>query len=182
MTKDKYYMKKIIILVILLTSSLVIFAEGGESSRRANPNYKKLKVYAHVSQRYGKSNYYQLQIEIVNTGIKSVSFWEDTNTYQYVFMLSAGGITFVNNRERECALKNITYKQKAMLATYRKVTILPHAKYLIKLDICIYNRKVFFKSNKNLRLLFHFEDANLSFCEDPTKPKILSDNIIDYKW
>ena len=146
-------MRKIVIFVILLTSSLVIFAEGGESLRKANPNYKRLKVYANVSQRYGKSNYYQLQIEIVNTGSKSLSFWEDTNTYQYVFMLSAGGITFVNNQEREYALKNIPYKQKTMLATYRKVRILPHARYLIKLDICIYNRNVFFKSNKNLRLL-----------------------------
>jgi len=175
-------MRKILILLILITSSLVICAEGGESPKRANPNYKKLKVYAHVLQRYGKSNYYQLQIEIVNTGSKSVSFWEDTNTYQYVFMLSAGGIIFVNNREREYALKNIPYKQKAMLATYRKVSILPHVKYLIKLDICIYNREVFFKSNKNLRLLFHFEDANLAFCEDPTKPKILSNNVIKYNW
>ncbi len=175
-------MKKNFILVILLTSSLVIYAEGGESSRRANPNYKKLKVYAHVSKHYGKSNYYQLQIEIVNTGSKSVSFWEDTNTYQYVFMLSAGGITFVNNREREYALKNIPYKQRPMLATYRKVRILPYARYLIELDICIYNREIFSKSNKNLRLLFHFEDANLAFCEDPTKPKIQSENIIEYKW
>ena len=104
-------MKKIFICVILLTGSLVIYAEGGESPQRANPNYKKLNLYAHVLERYGKSNYYQLQIEIVNTGSKSVSFWEDTNTYQYVFMLSAGGITFVNNREREYALKNIPYKQ-----------------------------------------------------------------------
>jgi len=175
-------MKKIFIFVILLTSSLVIFAEGVESSRRANPNYKKLKVYAHVSQHYGKSKYYQLQIKIVNTGSKSVSFWEDTNTYQYVFMLSAGGITFVNNREREYALKNIPYKQKAMLATYRKVRVLPHGKYLTKLDICIYNKDVFLKSNKNLRLLFHFEDANLAFCEDPTRPKIMSENIIEYNW
>lgn len=175
-------MKKIFILVILLTSSLVIYAEGGESSRRANPNYKKLKVYAHVSKHYGKSNYYQLQIEIVNTGSKSVSFWEDTYTYGQIFRFSTGGIMFVSKPERKNALKNIPYKDENILAPYKKVRILPHARYLITGDIFIYGREVFLKNSKNLRLLFHFEDANLAFLEDPTRPKIMSENIIEYNW
>jgi len=174
-------MKKLFILVILLTSSLVIHAEGGESPRRADPNYKMLKVYAHVSQRYGKSDFYQLKIEIINTGGRSISFWQDTNSYQYVFRLSAGGVRFVNDRDR-CFFKGIPYKNVTTFATFRKIRIVPHASFIQKLDLRVCDREVFLKSNKNLRLLFHFEDANLVFCEDPTKPKILSENIIDYKW
>lgn len=174
-------MKENIILVILLTCSLVINAEGGESSRRADPNYKKLKVYAHVSQHYGKSDYYQLKIEIINTGDRSISFWQDTNSYQYVFRLSAGGVQLVNDRDR-CFFKGMPYKNVTTFATYRKIRILPHASFIQQLDLRVCDREIFLKSNKNLRLLFHFEDANLAFCEDPTKPKILSENIIEYNW
>jgi len=31
-------------------------------------------------------------------------------------------------------------------------------------------------------LEFYFNDANLGFMEDPMCPRIISENVIDYKW
>lgn len=173
-------MAKYIILTILLINIFILHAEGSESPRRSDPSYKNLKIQAKVIQRYAKSNYYQMQVDIVNTGNKSVSFWEDVNIHIWTFRLWAGGVGLVSKRECECFEKRILYKPYED-EVLRKVRIFPHQKYRLYLYFQIGDREVFLNSNKNLRLIFHFYDANLNWKEDPTRPKIES-NILAYKW
>ncbi|MDD4968111.1 MAG: hypothetical protein PHT07_01650 [Paludibacter sp.] len=174
-------MKKYALFLFALFCILNSNAEGDRSNRKSNPNYKNLKIYANVLQRYGKSKYYQIQIDIVNTGNKLISFWEDISSPQWTFRLSAGQVWFVSKRERQCYEKGITYKPLRN-NVYRKIRILPHAKYTIKQEFFIANKEIFLKSNKNLRLIFHFNDANLAFMEDESRPKIISEKTIEYKW
>src|SRR5665647_338493 len=103
-------MKKYILLLLLLAVGLSSYAEAPESKRRANPDYKYLKLYAKVLKRYGTSNYYQMQLDLINTGPRSVSFWLDIKSYIWTLHFWAGGICFVESRERECYLKGIKYK------------------------------------------------------------------------
>jgi hypothetical protein len=173
-------MKKYIIFILLFANALVSHAEGHESKRRSNPNYKNLKIYAKVLQRYGKSNYYQMQIDIVNTGNKSVSFWLDVNSYKWSFRFWAGSISFVESREVECYIRGEKYKLYDH-ETYKTIRVYPHARYTFKADFVIFDRENFLNSNKNLKLIFLYNDANLYWKEDPTRPKIES-NIITYDW
>lgn len=156
-------------------------AEGVHSPRKSNPSYKNLKVYAKVLQRYGKSNYYQIQIDIVNTGDRSLSFWQDIAAPNWSFALYAGEVWFVNKKERECHEKGLTYKL-VQNVHYRKIRILPHAKYTTKQELIINNKETFLKSFKTLKLVFYYNDANLRFMEDESHPKIMSENTIKYNW
>ena len=174
-------MKKYFIFLFALFCILNLNAEGHRSNRRSNPNYKNLKVYVKVLERYGKSDCYLAQIDIVNTGNSSVSFRETTYGYTWIFGFTAGGIMFITEDGRlyyEKKLTNIPPRK----AIDKKVRILPHAKYTIKTQFYIKNRELFLRTNKNLRLEFYFNDANLGFMEDPMCPRVLSENIIDYKW
>ena len=85
---------------------------------------------------------------------------------------------FIDGDYYEKKLTNIPPRK----AIDKKVRILPHAKYTIKTQFYIKNRELFLRTNKNLRLEFYFNDANLGFMEDPMCPRVLSENIIDYKW
>ena len=174
-------MKKYIIFLMLLVFGLS-YAEAPESKRRANPDYKYLKLYAKVLKQYGKSNYYQMQLDLINTGPRSVSFWLDVKSYIWTLRFEAVSIRFVDSRERECYLKGIKYKLYDH-EIYKTIRVYPHAKYTFKADFRIYDRKNFIdiSSNKNLKLIFLYNDANLYWNEDPTRPKIES-SIITYDW
>lgn len=160
---------------------LNINAEGHRSTRRANPNYKYLKVYVKVLERYGKSDCYLAQIDILNTGNSSVSFRETTYGYSWIFGFTAGGIQFINKYERLYYEKKIT-DIPPIKGVDKKVRILAHATYTIKTEFYIRNRELFLRTNKNLRLEFQFNDANLEFMEDETCPYIISENTIYYNW
>lgn len=173
-------MKKYIIFLLTFACLLNLHAEF-TSNRRSNPNYKDLKVYFKVIEHYEKSNFYLAQIEIQNTGKHSVSFWETTSNYARIFGFTAGGIWFVNQNQQvynENKRNSITLQR----SIDRKVRIMPYGKYVIRARFYIRNRKLFLKTNKNLRVVFLFNDANLGFREDATCPKVLSENTITYKW
>jgi len=174
-------MKKYILLLVLLAVGLSSYAEAPESKRRANPDYKYLKLYAKVLKRYGTSNYYQMQLDLTNTGPRSVSFWLDVDSYNWTLHFWAGGICFVESGERECYLKGIKYKSSTH-QEYKTIRVYSHARYRFNADFIIYDREYFLKNNKkNLQLTFSYNDANLGWREDPTRPKIES-NIITYDW
>jgi len=173
--------KKYFIFLFALFCTLNLSAEGPRSTRKSNPNYKNLKVYVKVLERYGKSDFYLAQIDFVNSGNTPVSFRETTYGYSWIFGFTAGGVRFVNKYERLFFEKKITYIPPTKGSD--KITrISPHAKYIIKTQFYINNKVLFLKTNKNLRVEFHFNDANLGFMEDETCPRIISENVIDYKW
>jgi len=132
-------------------------------------------------EHYGKSDYYLAQIDFVNSGNTPVSFRETTYGYSWIFGFTAGGVRFVNKYERLFFEKKITYIPSTK-GVDKKTSISPHAKYIIKTQFYINNKVLFLKTNKNLRVEFHFNDANLGFMEDVTCPRIISENVIDYKW
>ena len=174
-------MKKCFIFLFVLICILNINAEGHRSIRRSNPNYKNLKVYVKVLERYGLSDCYLAQIDILNTGNSIVSFRETTYGYTWIFVFTAGGIKFITEDERlyyEKKIADIPPKK----GVDKKVRILPHTKYSIKTQFYIRNRELFLKTNKDLRVVFLYNDANLGFGEDVTVPKIISENVIDSKW
>jgi hypothetical protein len=173
-------MKKYILFLLLLAVGLSSYAEAPESKRRANPDYKYLKLYAKVLKRYGTSNYYQMQLDLTNTGPRSVSFWLDVDSYNWTLLFRAGGICFVESGERECYLKGIKYKSSTH-QEYKTIRVYSHARYRFNADFIIYDRDYFKSINKNLRLIFLYNDANLGWREDPTRPKIESNNIT-YDW
>ena len=173
-------MKKYILLLLLLAVGLSSYAEAPESKRRANPDYKYLKLYAKVLKRYGTSNYYQMQLDLINTGPRSVSFWLDIKSYIWTLRFRAGGIRFVDSRERECYQKGIKYKLYDH-EVYKSVRVYAHARYRFNADFIIFNSDFFKDTNKYLLLTFSYNDANLGWREDPTSPKIHS-NIITYDW
>ena len=174
-------MKKYFIFLFALFCTLNLSAEGPRSTRKSNPNYKNLKVYVKVLEHYGKSDYYLAQIDIVNTGKSFVAFWENQDDYSLQLGFAAGGVCFVNKYSYQYyeKYKSDLPPQKVNL---RKVGILSHAKYRIKMPFYIYNKKIFLKSNKTLRVTFLFNDANLNYMEDESLPRINSENVIDYKW
>jgi len=173
-------MKKYVIFLFVLFFSFNLNAEGHRSKRRANHNYNNLKVYAKVLDRFGKSDFYLIQIDIVNSGNSTVSFWETTSCYDKIFAFSAAGILFINENDRLYFEKKIP-DIPAVYEVNKKVSILPHQKYTIKTQFYIKNRENFLKTNNNLRVFFHFFDANLQLMEDVMFPKVTSDTI-DYKW
>ena len=148
-------------------------------TRKSHQSYKNLKVYAKVLERSGESDFYLIQIEIVNTGDSIVSFWELTSSYKLIFAFSAVGIFFINEDERLYFEKKIS-NIPAVNAVYKKVSILPHQKIIIKTQFYIYNKEKFLKTKNNLRVCFIYNDANLHFMED-MKQIICEDSIV-YKW
>ena len=174
-------MKKYFIFLFALFCTLNLSAEGPRSTRKSNPNYKNLKVYVKVLEHYGKSDYYLAQIDIVNMGKSFIAFWENQDDYSFQLSFAAGGVCFVNKYSYQYyeKYKSDLPPQKVNL---RKVGILPHAKYKIKMPFYIYNKRIFLKSNKTLRVTFLFNDANLNYMEDESLPRINSENVIDYKW
>ena len=174
-------MKKYFLFLFGLFCIFNLNAEGHRSNRRSNPNYKNLEVYVKVLERYGTSECYLAQIDIVNTGNSIVSFRETTYGYTWIFVFTAGGIKFVTEDERlyyEKKIADIPPKK----GVDKKVRILSHAKYSIKTQFYIRNRELFLKTNKDLRVVFLYNDANLGFGEDVTVPKIISKNKIDFNW
>jgi len=174
-------MKKYLIFLFVLFYILDLNAEGHRSTRKSNPNYKNLKLYVKVLERYGKSDCYLTQIDMVNTGNSTISFREIATGYSWIFGFTAAGIRFVDADKHLYFEKKLIFKLP-IKAIDRIVRILPHNKYVIKTQIFINNRKRFFETNKNLRLEFHFNDANMGFLEDESCPRIISENILDYKW
>jgi len=174
-------MKKYFIILFAMFCIHFLNAEGHRSNRKSNPNYKNLKVYVKVLEHYGKSDCYLAQIDIENTGNSFVAFWENSDSYALLLSFSAGGVCFVNKYSYQYyeKYKSDLPPQKVNL---RKVGILPHAKYKIKMPFYIYNKRIFLKSNKNLSVAFLFNDANLNFREDESQPWIISENTINYKW
>jgi len=174
-------MKKYFIFLFVLFCILDLNAEGHRSTRKSNPNYKNLKLYVKILERYGKSDCYLTQIDIVNTGNSSVSFHENATAYSWIFGFTAAGIRFVHADEHLYFEKKLIFQPPTKVID-RIVRILPHNKYVIRTQIYLQNRKRFLETNKNLRLEFSFNDANLGFMEDESRPRIISANIIDYKW
>lgn len=172
-------MKKYIIFLLTFACLLNLHAEF-TSNRRSNPNYKDLKVYVKVIKHYKNSNFYLTQIEIQNKGKHSISFWETSN-YAMIFGFTAGGIEFVSQNQ-PVINKNKIPDIVIQRSKDRKVRIMPNGKYFIKARFYIHNRKLFLKTNNNLRVIFLFNDANLGFSEDVMSPKIISKNIFDYNW
>jgi len=121
------------------------------------------------------------KIEIVNTGNRTVSFWKSTNGYSWIFSFSAEGVKFIDKYERLYYEKKITRLPPQKVAE-KKVRILPHDKCVMKIQFYINNRKLFLKTNRNLRVVFLYNDANLGFMEDVSVPKITSENTLNYKW
>jgi len=170
-------MRKILILLFALLSIFTSNAEGFPT-RKSKQKYKDLKVYAKVLERDGKSDFYSIQIDIVNTGNSTISFLEESSSYCWTLAFSAAGIIFVNKNERlyfEKKIPNIP----TVTEVEKKVSILPHQKYRIKTQFYIRNRKRFLETNQKLRIIFIFSDANLLLHEDMIQ--ILSDTI-KYKW
>jgi hypothetical protein len=174
-------MKIYIYILLALINIFNLNAEGFHSNRRSNPNYKNLIMYVKILERYDKSDFYLAQIDFENTGNSTVSFWETTSGYNFIFTFCAYGITFLNIDQRQYVENKMTSIPER-LAVKIRTDILPHAKYTIKTQIYIFNREQFLKNNKNLRLEFRFNDANLVFMEDPMSPSIMSEDTIDYKW
>jgi len=174
-------MRRFIIFFSVLLLSVNLPAEGYPTYRKSNPNYKNLKVYARVLKRYGKSDCFLAQIDIINLGNSTVTFWETTYDYSLILGFTAGGIRFVNKNDRLFLEKKITYIPP-IKAVEKKNKILAHEKITIETNFFINNRKLFLKTNKNLRVEFHFNDANLNFKEDQMGPRVLSENVIDYEW
>jgi len=174
-------MKKHFIFLFALFCILNLNAEGHRSNRISNPNYKSLKVYAKILERYGQHGFYKIQIDIINTGKSTVSFWETTSSYGCIFAFSAASVMFVNENERlhiEQNLKAVPEINKPDV----KRTIKPKQKYTIVTLIYIRNRPKFMATNKDFKVYFLFNDADLLFLEDTNCPKIISENIIYYKW
>jgi len=174
-------MKKYFLFLFGLFCIFNLNAEGHRSNRRSNPNYKNLEVYVKVLERYGTSECYLAQIDILNTGNSTVYFWKTPYDYSLIFGFTAGGIRFIDKNERLYFENKIKYlpPQKA---TNIKTVILPHTKYTIKTQFYITKKELFLKTNRNLRMEFHFNDANLGFKEDESCPRIISENVIDFKW
>ena len=170
-------MRKTLIFIFALLSILHSNAEG-YPTRKSKQKYKDLRVYAKVLERYGKTDFYLAQIDIVNTGNSAVSFWETTSGYSSIFAFTATGIIFINDIERQYIEKKRP-NVPAINVINKKVNVLPHQKYTIKTQFYIRNRKRFLETNKNLRIIFIFSDANLLLHEDMIQ--ILSDSI-NYKW
>jgi len=173
-------MRKYIILLLTLFCFFNLNAENPFNGK-SNPNYKNLKVYAKVLEHYEKSDFYLAQIDIVNTGDSTVSFWETTSNYGWMFDFNAAGVFFVNKNLRLSIEKKINDSQPESVVN-NKIEIIPHSKYIIKAQFYIFNRDRFLKSNKNLRLVFHFFDSNFEPMEDDMLPSIISENTIDYTW
>jgi hypothetical protein len=146
---------------------------------KSNPNYKNLKVYAKVLERSGESDFYLIQIDIVNTGDSTVSFWETTSNYVWIFGFSAFGVVFINQNQRLNIEKKITDSQ-GQKAVQIKVKIIPHSKYTIKTQFYIFNKEKFLKTKNNFRVVFIYNDADLQLMED-MKQIICEDSIV-YKW
>jgi hypothetical protein len=174
-------MKKYLIFLFTLFCIFNLKAEGHHSNRISSPNYKNLKLYVKVLERYGKSDFYLAQIDIVNTGNSTVTFWEPTYGYSWIFVFSAAGVKFKNQDEHQYTNKKITYLQP-IKGVNKKIKIFEHTTYKIKAEFYIHNRELFLKTNKNLRVVFLYNDANLGFMEDENRPKIISENTIDFKW
>lgn len=168
------------ILLVLLLGSLNINAES-ISNRHANPNYKSLKVYAKVIERYNQSDFYKIQIDIINTGKSTVYFWETTSNYGCIFAFSAASVMFVNENERLHIEQNLKAGPEINKPDVKR-SIKPKQKYTIITQFFIRKKEKFLKTNKDLRIYFLFNDASLAFMEDNNCPKIISENIIDYKW
>lgn len=151
------------------------------SERHANPNYKNLKLHVKVLERDGQSDFYKIQIDIINTGNTTVSFWENPSSYGRIFSFYAAGIIFVNEIQRLRIEKNLKAVPEILKFDVKR-SIKPKQKYTIITQIYISNRQKFRATNKNLRVCLWFNDADLSFMEDNNCPKIKSDNIIDFKW
>jgi len=170
-------MKKSLIFLIALHSILFSNAEGFPT-RKSKQNSKNLKVYAKVLEHYGKSDFYLAQIDIVNLGDSTVSFWETTSCYDGIFAFSSAGILFINENDRLYFEKKIP-EIPAIHQINKKVNILPHQKYTIKTQFYIKNRKRFLETNNDLRVIFLLNDANLEFMEDI---KQIPSDTINYNW
>ena len=170
-------MRKILIFLFVLTSIFTTKAEG-YPTRKSKQQYKDLKVYAKVLKQFGKSDLYTIKIEIVNTGSTTISFLEESSSYSWTFVFSAGGIHFVNKTERLYLEKKIP-KIPTIKNIEKKISILPHQKHSIKTEVFIHDRKVFLNTNNNLKLIFIFCDANLLYREDVIK---IPSNTIIYNW
>jgi hypothetical protein len=129
-------MKKNFIFLFAFICTLNLSADGPRSSRKANPNYKNLKLYVKVLERYGKSDFYLAQIDIVNTGKNFVAFWENPDDYSLVLSFFAGGVCFVNKSTYQYYEKYKT-NLPPQRENLRKVGILPHARYRIKMPFYI---------------------------------------------
>ena len=171
-------MRKYIILFLILFCIFNLYAENSLKGK-SNPNYKNLKVYAKILEHYEKSDFYLAQIDIVNTGDSTVSFWETTSNYVWIFGFSAFGVVFINQNQRLNIEKKITDSQ-GQKAVQIKVEIIPHSKYTIKTQFYIFNKEKFFKTKNNFRVVFIYNDADLQFMED-MKQIICEDSIV-YKW
>jgi hypothetical protein len=171
-------MKKYIMLLSILLYVLYLNAEN-ISNRHANPSYKNIKVFTKVLGRSGDSDFYSLQIDIMNTGDSTISFWETPSSYDWIFAFSAVGILVINENERLYFEKK-TPNISTINEIRKKVSISPHQMYTIKTLLYIKNRVRFLKTINNLRLIFIFNDANLQFMED-IKQIICEDSIV-YKW
>jgi hypothetical protein len=174
-------MKKYFIFLFALFCTLNLNAEGPRSRRKSNPNYKNLKLYVKLLEHYGKSDFYLAQIDIVNSGKNFIAFWENPDDYSQQLSFSAGGVCFVNKSFYQYYEKYKTYLP-GQRVNLRKVGILPHARYRIKMPFYIFNKKSFLKSNKNIRVCLLYSDANLNYFEDESLPNIISENTINYKW
>lgn len=170
-------MKKILIFLFTLFCIFTSNAEG-YPTRKSKQKYKDLKVYAKVLERYGESDFYSIQIDIVNTGSSTISFLEKSSSYGWTYAFSAAGILFVNENERlyfEKKIPNIP----AITEVEKKISILSHQKHTIKTLFLIKNRERFLKTNNNLRVIFIFSDANLLLMEDMIQ---IPSDTINYKW
>jgi len=169
--------------ILIFLELLCIFNLNAENplNGKSNPNYKNLKVYAKVLERCEKSDFYIAKIDIENTGDSAVSFRETTYDYAWIFNFTAYGVFFINEYQRLYYEKKIDHIPE-LSAVDREVVIFPHTKYTIETMFYIFNRKRFLQTNKNLRLEFHYNDANLGFMVDRMNPTITSQDTIDYKW
>ena len=162
---------------ILLIASIICISTSYADSiyvGKSDPNYKNLKVYAKVLNRIENSNFYLAEIVIENAGGTTLSFWESKSSYVWLFDFTAFGVVFMTqdqlNNPQEQSVDDI------------KVTISPHTKHVIITQFYVFNRERFLETNGNLKLEFHFFDANLNFNEDQMCPKIVSENKIEFNW
>lgn len=172
-------MKKYIVVIIF---SLYILDSNAEniSKRHTNSSYINLEMYAKVLERYDDSNIYLIQIDLLNKGNSTISFLETPFSYGYIFAFTSLGVILINENERLYFEGKIHTIPPIVGANRNEISILPHKTYTIKTYFYIHNKEKFLKTNKNLRLIFNFNDIDLQFMEDIKQ--IISKDSIYYKW
>jgi hypothetical protein len=173
-------MKKIIIVFFLCVFNISLKAIS-DMPVNTNDNHTNLKFKFKVIKHYDNSKYYLAEIIFENVGSRTVSFLENINNYSRQLSFTTGGVMFVHNNSYEFISKYKT-ELPPQPAYISKVEILPKKQIKKNVMFYIFNKKAFVKNSKNLRVEFLYYDINIDFYADVYRPRILSENVVNYNW